>query len=61
MKVYNMGHNYPASFENGYFKVDDTQLNAPDKDDFEKCIEIRELQSKLYEQPKPKRRVKASV
>lgn len=32
-----------------------------DKDDFEKCIEIRELQSKLYEQPKPKRRVKASV
>ena len=35
MKVYNMGQNYPASFENGYFKVDDTQLNAPDKDDFE--------------------------
>jgi hypothetical protein len=32
-----------------------------DKDDFEKCIEIRELQNKLYEQPRQKRRIKASV
>jgi len=31
------------------------------KDDFEKCIEIKELQNKLYEQPRQKRRVKASV
>ena len=31
------------------------------KDNFEKCIEIRELQNKLYEQSKTKRRVKASV
>ena len=32
-----------------------------DKDNFEKCIEIKELQNKLYEQPRQKRRVKASV
>ena len=31
------------------------------KDNFEKCIEIKELQNKLYEQPRQKRRVKASV
>lgn len=35
MKVFNMSQNYPSSFQHGYFKVDDTQLNAPDKDDFE--------------------------
>ena len=35
MKVFNMGQNYPCTYERGYFKVDDTQLNAPDKDDFE--------------------------
>lgn len=32
-----------------------------DKDNFEKCIEVKELQNKLYEQPRQKRRVKASV
>lgn len=32
-----------------------------DKDDFEKCIEIKELQNKLYEPTRQKRRVKASV
>ncbi len=33
-----------------------------DKDNFEKCIEIKELQNKLiYEQPRKKRRTKASV
>ena len=31
------------------------------KDNFEKCIEIRELQNKLYEPTRQKRRVKASV
>ena len=31
------------------------------RDNFEKCIEIKELQNKLYEQPRQKRRVKASV
>jgi hypothetical protein len=33
-----------------------------DKDNFEMCIEIKELQNKLlYEQPRKKRRTKASV
>jgi ribonucleotide reductase beta subunit family protein with ferritin-like domain len=32
-----------------------------DKDDFEKCIEIKELQNKLYERPRQKRRAKESV
>jgi len=32
-----------------------------DKDNFEKCIEIKELQNKLYEPTRQKRRVKASV
>ena len=32
-----------------------------DKDNFEKCIEIKELQNKLYEQSRQKRRIKASV
>ena len=33
-----------------------------DKDNFEMCIEIKELQDKLlYEQPRKKRRTKASV
>jgi predicted RNA-binding protein (virulence factor B family) len=31
------------------------------KDDFEKCIEIKELQNKLYESTRQKRRIKASV
>ncbi len=32
-----------------------------DKDDFEKCIEVKELQNKLYERPRQKRRAKESV
>lgn len=32
-----------------------------DKDNFEKCIEIKELQNKLYEPARQKRRIKASV
>jgi len=31
------------------------------KDNFEKCIEIKELQNKLYEPTRQKRRIKASV
>jgi len=32
-----------------------------DQDDFEKCIEIKELQNTLYEPTRQKRRIKASI